>query len=346
MQLTQWVGLAFWVIALYLFRPRILHRPEWRQPRGLMLRLFMVNFALSLTLQIDPLAVSFDRAVGINNLSWLLGYLFCVAGSYCGLTLWVWLRGGTFPRRSAIFALITARLLVLFFPFLTENQEFLRTAIPSTYAQLFFWTLMSLFYVLMAREGERIVNDFLPNEQLPSGRVRLGLTLASFQAVRIFAVLRALAASSVLFDPLQPFARPALILGDLSISACIVCIVLGSSPIKWLQVGARLWIYLEQQQTCHALDRLRAQLVRVSAPIPWTAPSLRERLLQPSFALYCYLIDILDRRSLLLERIHRDRAIPLPRGLMLLLEELPPTEDWVELLQYVRTTAHGSVPVH
>ncbi len=60
---------AFWVAALYLFRPSALRRSESNSLTSWLSRLFVLSLAVSLSLQVDAWAPSIDRALHINNLT-------------------------------------------------------------------------------------------------------------------------------------------------------------------------------------------------------------------------------------------------------------------------------------
>lgn len=323
-----------------MFRPSALGSSEWYQPRGLFVRLFVMNFAAALTVQIDSIALGIDHSTGINNLSWLLGYLFTIGGSYCGLTSWLWIRGATYSRRAAQICVLTAIVVVLFFPLLAAEPELLRAQLPSKRVQILYWSIMSLFYVLSAREVAKVVRGFLSQEESEIGRMRLGLTSASLQAASVFAVARVSAGLALTLDGLQPLMRASLGVADVSISVCLVCFLLAASPLRWLQFVGRFRIYVAQLRTEWELERLRRRLTDFTAPVPWRSPSWHDRLLRPSYVLYCTLIDILDRWSLLQEDLQaspnkNSAAMELNRQL----GDMPATEDWVELLRYVREIA-------
>ncbi len=95
------------------------------------------------------------------------------------------------------------------------------------------------------------------------------------------------------------------------------------------------------------MERLRRELAKLTSPLPWAPATWEEYLLQPSYALYCTLIDILDRRSLLLARTQaRSIGSIAPKKLNWLFAPLPDTGDWVDLLQYFRRNLSGTARVN
>jgi len=343
MRLDQLLALPFWAITFYLLRPSVLRGAEWRKPEGLLARLFASNAALSLTLQIDPVARVFDQAVGIRNFSWLLSYILGVTTAYCGFSAWTYLRENHLPRRATALAIGTIILLVFAFLPLAAMPEIPHSASFDTNAQMFFRVILYLFLGLMANEGLRVFKQFLQREELPTGRLRIGLLIGSLYCALGFVLIRALAGTALLLNWAVPFTQLAWALGNALIAICILGFAFAFAPLKWFRFLARLAIYLEQQQTLRDLDKLRSQLVRWTAPLPWAQPRWRERWFQPSYAIYCILIDILDRRSLLLADLQKSNArASLPAGLNLLLADLPETDDWIALMQHVRQIVRGA----
>ena len=142
------LAVCFWILELYLFRPSILRTPGWYQSGGLLVRLFAFSLAISFSLQFDPLAQAVDQTAGINNLSWLLGYITTITGVVCGFSAWARLRTQSVVllRRGALIGLTFIFLLLGTFPWLAQDPQHLRSEPPHTLAQLLTWSLTSVFY--------------------------------------------------------------------------------------------------------------------------------------------------------------------------------------------------------
>ena len=196
-------------------------------------------------------------------------------------------------------------------------------------------------YCSFAVEG--VFKQFLRQEELPTGRLRIGLLIGSLYFALGFALVRTLDGIALLLNWTSPLTKLAWALGDSLIAVCILGFALAFAPLRWLGVLARIFMYLEQQRTRRDLEKLRLQLVRLTAPPPWPQPKWRERWFQPSYAIYCILIDILDRRSFLLADLQNANGrAALPAALDPLLADLPETDDWIGLLQHVRQIARGT----
>ncbi|MBM3130609.1 MAG: hypothetical protein FJ009_18515 [Chloroflexi bacterium] len=340
--MDQLLALPFWAITFYLFRPRALRQGSWRKPTGVLARLFTLTAALSLTLQSDPVALWLGHATGIRNLSWLLAYILGVVTTYCGFSAWTYLRENHLPRRAAVLAAIAIVLLVIAFPPLADLPEISHSAAVNSSEEVAFRIVLYLFMGLMSIEGLRVFKQFARQEELPTGKLRIGLLIGSLYCALGFALTRLFNGIALLRDWTSPLTAAAWALGSLLIALCVLGFALAFAPLRWFRIPARLFMYIEQQQTRRDLERLCRQLVDLTAPLPWPQPRSRERWFQPSYAIYCVLVDILDRRSFLLaERQEREARGAVPPGLAPLLADLPETDDWVVLLQHVRQIARG-----
>ena len=232
---------------------------------------------------------------------------------------------------------VTIALYVLLFPLLAQEAEHLHDDFAPTWASLFFREISYVWLTLMAGEGLQMIRRYLQQEQLPTGHLRFTFLIIALRSLFAFAVVRGLTSLVVFFDPGWPSTHLALIGSDLILASSVLMFALFHAPRSWLRTIGRLWVYLDQQAAIRDLDRLRKQLVRMTSPLPWPPPTWRERWFQPSYALYCILIDILDRRSLLLSGGQIGTpSKPFSISVQNLLVELPETSDWIELLQYFR----------
>jgi hypothetical protein len=334
------ISIAGWLATLYLFRPSAVRRSEWHKVASWLPRLFVLSLALSLSLQVDAWTPAIDSALHINNLSWLVGYMFAVVSGYSGEAGWGSVRHYLSSRRVAIICITTVAAFILLFPWLMQEPEQLHDAFATTAASLLFREISYVWLVLMAGEGHQMVSRYLQLEDQATGHFRFGLVIFGFRSLLAFAFVRGISSLVVFFDPNWSLARLALISSDLMLASCVLFFALFHAPRSWLAAIARIWTYLDQRLALHELEKLRTELVALTSPLPWSRPTRSEVWSQPSYALYCTLIDILDRRSLLLGAMQTGTwSEPLTPAVTRLLEELPETLDWVELLQHIRGIA-------
>ncbi len=340
MLLDALMALSFWIATFYLFRPGAIRRSEGTTLTGWLPRLFVLNAALSLSVQVDAWAPALDRTFQINNLSWFIGYVLAAIAGYCGLAGWGRVRRYLSLPRLTIITVVILSLYLLLFPALAGDPEQLHNDFAKTWNGLVFRETSYLWLVLMANEGLGMIRRYWRHETFSTGHVRLGLLILAFRCMLVFAVLRTLISAVVYVDPSWPLVQIALLGSHLIFAACVILFALAHAPLGWLRMAARAKVYLDQQLALRELVGLRRQLINITSPLPWPLPTWRESWLQPSYALYCNLMDILDRRSMLLAAIQTGSLNkPVTPTVNRLLGELPDTSDWVELLQHVRGIA-------
>ncbi len=244
--------------------------------------------------------------------------------------------------RLATITGIMIGLYLFLFPFVAREPEQLHDSFANTWTALLFREVSYIWLVLMVGEGLGMVRRYVQREELLSGHLRFGLLSLAFRCLLAFAAVRILLSFIVYFNPNWPLSHVTLLGSHLMLATCVLFFALAHAPLGWLRTAARLKIYVDQQLALRDLEALRQQLVPLTRPLPWALPTWRESWSQPSYALYCNLIEILDRRSLLLEQVEAGAVHkPMSPAVQNLLGELPNTSDWVELLQHVREIAKG-----
>jgi hypothetical protein len=339
MKASQLLVIALWGLAAYLWRPSALRRGEWRTRLGLQTRLFVILLAAGITL-LGPVGPVFDRSLGLPDVSWLCGYMLSLAGAYFGLSIWLVMRGQASWPSALITALAEVLLAVSYAP-LARGPELNLAKPATTVAVLALHMIVYLVLLYMTWKVSRILIDMARREQLPTGHLRLSIMLLAVGAGGLFCLLRILGSLIELAQPSWPFANALYSLGDMFIALCMAGFALSLVPLRWLRVGARVGIYLEQQWAIWELRGIRNDLVAVTTPLPWEQPGWRQRLTELSYALYCLLIDILDRRTLLQAEVAGGIRLA-PPALRGILGDLPETQDWVELLQHVRRVSRSA----
>jgi hypothetical protein len=338
-------ALAMWCLTAYLFWPRTRQR-SWNQSEGLLIRLFAVNFALGLTVQVAPIAGALDQAVGVNNLSWFVAYALCIIGVYFGLVLWL-RTCKVSTRRGTLISIGTLLFLVLLFPALAAERETNHDTLFVTPTVLVYSTTVYLWVALTAREVIHAMRLLLSREELPTGQMRIAISMFAVNCGRAFVLVRSLILIVVFFYPHWSLAAQASAFSYALLALLGIGFALALMPLRFLSPAVRTWIYLEQQRTLLQMERLRRELAKLTSPLPWKPATWQEHLLQPSYALYCALIDVLDRRSLLLARTQtRSTVSSTPQRLNWLFAPLPDTEDWVDLLQYFRQNLNSTSRVN
>ncbi len=245
----------------------------------------------------------------------LFGYALCIIGVYFGLVLWL-RTCKTSTRRGTI---ISPRChsfcwssFSLHWPPITETSH---DTLFTTPAVLAYCATVYLWVWLTAQEVISAMRPLLHRRRLPTGNCGSRSLCLRSTVDALFALVRSLILIWVFFDPNWSLAYQASALSYGLLALLWIGFALALLPLRFLSPAVRVWIYLEQQRTLYQLERLRRELGNLTSPLPWKPATWQENLLQPSYALYCTLIDILDRRSLLLARTqsHSQLSNALPR---------------------------------
>jgi len=335
--MTVLPAVVFWVLTLYFLRQR-----SWTHPEGTYMRIFAASMALGLAFQVGSIANAVDHWCGIHNLSWWLGYVPCVVGVFFGLLTWLY-SCQLSARRAAFILIGTLATQIGLFPLLAAEGEASHEILIHTPVQIAYASSMYLFLALMSLEVLRPIRLRLRAEKLPTGQLRLIISMIAVYFGLAFTFVRTLAVCLASTQSGFLLADGASWTGNVLLALCAVGFGLALTPLRFLAPVAWIWVYCQQQLLLSRLGKLRAELVKLTSPLPWSMASLSDQLLRPSYALYCTLIDILDRRSLFLSQARYDATPRIsPSRIEWLFSSLPPSEDWVELLDYFRHHLNGA----
>lgn len=335
------MALAFWALCFSLHRGSKSLRRVLQDPRVIGARMFALCIALSLSFQIDPFAGMLDRALGINNLSWLVGYVLAVCAVYAGIFSVTAVDARTPPRWLTVLTLAVIGGFLVLTPGLTRAAEELHDALPKSTPTLLLRELLYVYLLSISALGFTNFARWQLHEKLPSGKLRNWLMMYGFAAGFGFCVLRGAASVMLYADPQWTEFDLATTVSSALLFSCMAALTFGLAPVSWLRVPVRAILYAKQRIALHRLEQLRGHLAPYTGVLPWTQPTNRERWFNVPYALYCTLIDILDRRTLLLARLNREgvMAEPHQRELAMALQSLPDTENWIELVRHFQDVA-------
>lgn len=334
-------ALLFWALVLYLFRPATLRDQDWRDRRVFGTRVFALGMAISLTIQAHPIGAYFDAVLGLNNLSWFFGYLNAIVAVYAGTTALVIARSKALPRWLTVASMGTLVIFIFLVPALISTREEFHNALPRSLPLLSLRETLYVYVLIISLFCARMFREWIAEEKHPTGQLRGSILLFAFCSIVVFALVRGLAALTVYLIPDWEWYELALKVSDGMLVLCMLAVALGVSPVSWLRTPVQLLGYIEQQRSLRDLERIHRALVRVTGKVPWAQPSPAERWFNLPFALYCACIDILDRRILLQAQLADEGTTITSEHTHIasLLNELPDTPDWVELVQYLRQVA-------
>lgn len=328
----------FWLLALYLFRSKPRSGQRWSDRRANAGRFLVLFLAISLSFQIDPFAARFDALVGLNNLSWMLAYGNAVAAAYAGVLAMVIMAKRTIPRRLNVMTVVMLGALFLLYPALASTPEEFHNTLPQSAALLIFRELLYAYLALMAIVGIRIHLGWLRDERFDTGKFRGAVLLVSLCSGVAFFLSRAVGSLFVYFSPDTFLYNPLLRTSNVLAGIAIAGLACAFAPPTLYRLPVRTFTYLKQRLALRNLEHLRNQMLPVTGELPWPPPSQRDRWFDTPYALYCTLIDVLDRANILHGLVvdNNPKITPAHRRLVENLERLPNTKDWVELLPYMR----------
>ena len=132
---------AAWVVTLFRLAAVVKDRRMQRSPRLLQAWLFTLFLSLFLTFQVDAVYTTFDRFTGVNNLSWLLSYLFAILAVYFACASF----RREQPQWMKFYSVVAASLLIVVFPLGPgSTPETVDHVVPANVLELLF---VGLFYV-------------------------------------------------------------------------------------------------------------------------------------------------------------------------------------------------------
>lgn len=335
------MALAFWALCISLHRGQRSWRSVLQDPRVIGARMFALCMALSLSFQIDPFARMLDRALGVNNLSWLIGYILAVCAVYAGIFSVMAVGAHTPPRWLTLLTVAIIAGFLILAPPLSQTAEELHDALPKSLPTLLLRELLYIYLLFVSALGFANFARWQLHETLPSGKLRNWLMMYGFAAGFGFCVLRGAASVLLYADPQWAEFELATTVSSVLLFSCMTALTFGLAPVSWLRLPVRAILYVKQRIALHNLEHVRDQLVPHTGVLPWTQPTNRERWFNVPYALYCTLIDILDRRTLLLARMTREGTSiePKQREMVRVLQTLPETENWIELVRHFQEVA-------
>jgi hypothetical protein len=166
------MALAFWALCHSLLRGERSCRGVLQDPHVIGARMFALCMALSLSFQIDPFAGMLDRALGINNLSWLIGYMLAVCAVYAGIFSVMAVGARTPPRWLTVLTVAVIAGFLVLAPQLVQTSEELHDALPKSLPTLLLRELLYFYLLFISALGFANFALWQRHEKLPSGKLR------------------------------------------------------------------------------------------------------------------------------------------------------------------------------
>lgn len=298
---------AAWAVVIYK-APALRQRDK----RALATWLFLCGFAVSLTLNLSPIALALNAAVGIPNLSWLLCYVAVTLALYANVrgccALWQrptprWLHPGL--------GVVLLTLTALFAGHIAATPEYPDHTLPRSIYDVIFVGLPFLYCALCLAVIRRAFAHLARSEQNLVTRCRwwliwlAALAGAGFCWTRIGFVILAYHA------PHLPGLMSWAWIGDplLTLSCLIWPCAFGISHrgYTWLAPPLR---HIENLLALRDLLVIRARLHRWLPTVVKAVPSWPQCLADPGFHLYETVIAIFDGQKTLRDSFEGVSALP------------------------------------
>jgi hypothetical protein len=326
-----------WLVVF--FRIGTVLKKDLRNQRVVNAWLFALCFALFDTFQIDAIYVAFDNLVGLNNLSWLLSYIFLSLTIYyvsilCHPQVAHW---------APILLFSTIGLIITTFslgPGVSPENTY--NVIPRSTPEMLYMVLCYFYATVMLAAGPiRAFFQAWRKEKIVPIRLRTLVALLSASMAFAFFASKSVV---VLFSFAIPVFRPLAPTGNQLASLPTLGLV-----IFWPLCYAPHWFYtalgrpLAYLQSILALRELHYLLSRLDDLLPLPShlpqPHWQDLLRNPDFYVYRKVIEILDKKrslEIVLEesRFRNDVNAPLEKATHFhrILQGISQSEDFEHLL--------------
>jgi hypothetical protein len=336
-------GAAAAAWAVVLFRLPALYKEKGRNERVLKGWLYALCFASSATFQIDAVFVTFDGLVGVNNLAWLVSYVFLDLTIYYACAL-CWRKA---PRWAQAASISTIVLLAVLFPFGPgSSAERLDNVIPRNLPEMLYmgicYTYGTVMLVLIpARAFYRSYRE----EENALIRFRKGTLFAGvLSAIGFFVLKSAVSLISFVFPSFRPFAPAGNRLASFAVMALIVLWPVSYAPFWFSRAISSAAEYLRAVGAVRDLRPIKAWLDRYPLPVLPYRASWWARVTNPALHCYRLFVSILDGQRVLDAWFGRQAAdASLSRAalqdlerLYRLLQSIPGSPDWDEVMDGYR----------
>jgi hypothetical protein len=304
---------------------------------------FALSFALFGTFQIDTVQLGFDALVGLNNLGWLVSYIF---GSVSIYYLCAACHRHEMPQWTQPLTVVTILILIAIFPLgPARAPESAYHAIPFNFAELLFMATLYIYgSTLMALIPIRAIAQAYRSERDLTLRLRSLAGLASGIALLTFYVTKLTTLLTAFIVPrLRPFVGAANTLASIPVLLMAFSWPLLFAPNRVYIRLARVVRFFDKAVTLNQLRALGDRLCSTRS----SNPSWIDQLRDLDFYICQEVIKILDDIRILVASKDTlqgdDPALNLALRLHLALQDANPSSDpataYWELSQLLRRAA-------
>jgi len=307
---------TLWVATLAQARGIAQARRRHRTGHFLKAWLFILFLTLFVTVEFEPLYSAIGAYSGVNNLAWLLAYVF---GGLCTYFLCAAFYGEKMPRWTLLWLVASLLLLVTLFPFGPgSTPDTTHHDVPGNLAELFLLASHYLYgIVMMSAFLVRVSARAYLKERDSAVRLRSLVIFLLASSWVVFYLVKVATFSLAFFAPSAPLVlRLSQILGIWFLIE-LPLFTLGFLPNRFYRTLLKPVRFFDKVLTACDLYRIRTEVDRLCPLMPYLTTRMG-RLRNPDFDIYQNLIAILDARRLLAywqtEREHDDGPESPPAG--------------------------------
>jgi hypothetical protein len=333
-----------WTVTLIRFRTVVKSKWNRRVLKAWSLTLWL---SLFVTWQVDDIYSAVDHLTGVNNLAWLLSYLFLVPTVYSLCAAYY----SNPPRWSRFYSVIVAVFFVVIFPLGPGRvPETLDHIAPANFGELAFLGLAYFYTATMLSAIPTPSNLRALKKQTGYHRVRTGFVLLALIVTTLNLVTKSFIYSFSFFFPSLPsaFLHAVTDLSRLWAAGIAVFWPLGLAPNGFYRQVLRPVEFLRKIWTCRELGALQAWLNRMFPPVFPDRAIWVDLLRNPDLHIYRRVISILDRKKMLGTYLEQNRATPdnslVPAAhLYQGLQDIPETAGFDEVVNICRQISRHTV---
>lgn len=261
---------------------------------------FVFLFALSMTFQINAVYLSFDRAVGVPNLAWLINYVLFAGAIYFAAAACLAAEKAPVPRWLPLLTAATLLTLLFIFPtaIATLPEEADHTT-PQAGLELIFMLTLYGYAAIVGIIPLRTFFRFYRLETTLAARLRTGAFLLGVALAVLFFAASMLTVALHFWRPAFSFQSQTTFLVRALMGSAGLMWAMGFLPQRAFVTLARPFEFVQKLLALWALRRVQAQLDRLCPSVgrdPLTPWSFWRHL---DFHLYRSVIGILDGKRML-----------------------------------------------
>ena len=301
---TFWTLLALAaMVSVGIFKGQVIWRQAlWRDPKVRSHLIFWGNGAVGMTLLLGPVAVAVDGWTGMNNLAWLLAYLFLLLPGYLvGVQL-----SASFPTRGPLirgllkwgFLATTAILILIYAVWLRPSPEWpqrtARSLAEVFFIGLFFTVISTLPLLTLA-----LIRDSFRRKPTLAFRLRMSVSAVAMVTALICFGSKIAGAVAAYAMPTSPLGGQLDQLAWVAMGVTSIGWVVSMLPNPVFLAAVGPVLYVSKLITMQELRWLYRRIVGFARPVVAYDPSWGEMALRPDFHLYRLAIGILDGRKMI-----------------------------------------------